>query len=73
MPIIDATSTSGTVEFALSGMSNADALFPINCSFTGVATLCELGITEVRSAEAGGGPLPFKYEPSLSVESYVIS
>jgi hypothetical protein len=73
VPIIDATSTSGTVEFALSGLSSADALFPINCSFTGVATLCELGITEVRSAEAGGGPLPFKYEPSLSVESYVIS
>ena len=73
VPIIDATSTSGTVEFALSGMSSADALFPINCSFTGVATLCELGITEVRSAVASGGPLPFKYEPSLSVESYVIS
>ncbi len=73
VPIIDATATSGTVEFALAGMSSADALFPINCSFTGVATLCELGVAEVRSAEAGGGSLPFTYTPSLSVESYVIA
>jgi len=72
VPIIDATAASGTVEFALSGMPSADALFPIHCAFTGAATLCEVDVAEVRSAD-GHGPLPFSYTPSLTVETYVIA
>jgi len=73
VPVIDASASSGTVEFSLSGMSSSDALFPINCSFTSVATLCDIAVHEVRSAEDGGGTLPFNFQPSLAVESYVIS
>lgn len=61
VPIIDATAASGTVEFALSGMPSADALFPIHCAFTGAATLCEVDVAEVRLIAAG-----------LSIEDWMI-
>jgi len=73
VPIIDASSSSGTVEFTLSGMGSSDGLFPINVTFSSPTTLCQLSIPEVRSAEEGGGTLPFSTSSSLSVESYQIA
>jgi len=72
VPIIDSSASSGTVEFTLMGMSSADALFPITASFMSPTTLCQLGVSEVRSADDGGA-LPFTSSASLSVESYTIA
>jgi hypothetical protein len=73
VPIVDGSAASGTVEFTLSGMSSSDALFPTNVSFTAPTTLCELSIPEVRSADEGGGTLPFSTSSSLAVETYQIA
>ena len=73
VPIIDASSASGTVEFNVSGMASSDGLFPIQCTFTAMSTLCDLRISTVRSAEEGGGALPFTASASLGVESYNIA
>jgi len=73
VPIVDASASTGTVEFTLTGMPSSDALFPINVSFSAPTTLCQLAIPEVRSAEEGGGTLPFSASASLAVESYQIS
>jgi len=72
VPILDASSSNGTVEFTLTGLASADSLFPISVNFAGAPTLCELSIPEVRSAD-GGAPLPYTSTASLVVESYTIA
>ena len=73
VPFIDASSSSGTVELQLTGMTSPDALYPIAVDFSAANTLCSLSIPEVRSAEEGGGTLPFNSSATLQVESYSIS
>jgi len=73
VPLIDASTANANVEFTLHGLSSSDALFPINVAFSGAPTLCELAVPEVRSAEEGGGTLPFSTGALLTVESYTIS
>ena len=72
VPLIDSSSSSGTVDLQLTGMPSADSLYPITVEFTASSTLCSLAIPEVRSAEAGGGTLPFVATASLTVDSYTI-
>ena len=73
VPFIDASSVSGTVELQLTGLASPDALYPIAVNFSAAQTLCSLSIPEVRSAEEGGGTLPFNASATLQVESYSIS
>jgi len=72
VPFIDATSASGTVEMQLTGISSADALYPINVDFSATVTLCSFRIPEVRAVERGEGPLPYTTSASLQVDSYLI-
>ena len=71
VPLIDASSSSGTVELNLSGLTNADSLYPIQVGFQAPHTLCKLEVPGVQSAE--GQPLPFSAHSSLTVESYTIA
>lgn len=71
VPLIDASSASGTVELQLSGVASADVLYPIVVDFSAAATLCALAIPEVKSAE-DGSPLPYTAAASLAVDSYTI-
>ena len=71
VPLIDASSSSGTVELNLSGLTNADSLYPIQVGFQAPHTLCKLEVPGVQSAE--GQPLPFNAHASLTVESYTIA
>lgn len=71
VPLIDASSASGTVELNLSGLSSSDALYPIQVGFQAPATLCKLEVPGVQSAT--GQSLSFVANASLSVESYTIS
>ena len=71
MPLIDGSSSSGTVELGLSGLSTSDMLYPIVVGFTAPATLCKLQVPEVRAA--AGGSLSFSATASLVVDSYVIA
>ena len=72
VPLIDSTATSGTVELQLNGLPSADSLYPITVDFSAASTLCSITIPEVRSAEAGGGALPFTSAATLLVDSYTI-
>ena len=72
VPYIDASSSSGTVELQLTGVASADALYPITVDFSAASTLCSIAVPEVRSAEAGGGALPFSTAATLVVDSYTI-
>ena len=71
VPLIDASSSSGTVELNLSGITSADVLYPIQVSFQAPSTLCRLEVPGVQSA--GGEPLTHSASASLTVDSYTIA
>ena len=69
--LIDAGSSSGTVELQLSGLASVESLYPITVDFSAAATLCALQVPEVRAAD-GSGALPYATAATLQVESYSI-
>jgi hypothetical protein len=71
IPIIDASNSSGTVEFTAHSATGADGFFPIDVSFSSPKIFCELDVPEVRSAD-DESPLPFTKQAGLSVESYQV-
>jgi len=71
VPIIDASSASGTVELQLSGLASADALYPITVDFSAPSTLCACSVNEVKAAD-GSGAFPFAVSAVLAVDSYTI-
>jgi len=71
VPLIDASSASGTVELNLSGLTSADALYPIQVAFQAPSTLCRLEVPGVQGA--GGEPLSHSATASLNVDSYTIA
>jgi len=71
VPIIDATASSGTVELQLTGLSSAEALYPITVDFSAASTLCSWSVDQVLAAD-GSGAFPFAAASVLAVDSYTI-
>jgi len=71
IPMVDTSNSSATIEFAVSGCSSADAIFPISVNFSARTTMCELELSEVLGVD-DNAPIPFSATTLLAVESYTV-
>lgn len=72
VPIVDQSNSSATMEFSVSAVSSADAIFPISVNFSSRKTMCELEVNDVLSVDDNSS-IPYSASTLLSIESYIIS
>jgi hypothetical protein len=71
VPVVDAQSSSGNLEFSLPGGADPASFFPVAVTFASNTTICPIEVLQAVPV-AGGPPPKFALRKQLTVESYEI-
>ncbi|CAH8659170.1 unnamed protein product [Dicrocoelium dendriticum] len=72
LPLINASNTSGSIEFTVGTESTAtaDQFFPLTLSFSTDKSFCGIRVTEATNSD--GNPIPFSSETRLYTEKFEV-
>jgi hypothetical protein len=72
VPVIDSTSSNGSLDVSLHGHASSESFFPMYVHFTAEACLAGVQVTEISGTDTGM-PVRFSKETVLSSENYVVN
>jgi hypothetical protein len=71
MDLVDASNSSGALEFVVAGR-DAQVFFPIIVSFSSQILYADVNVTAVTGLEDGSAPIPYSLTKLLSPDSYIV-
>lgn len=71
MDLVDASNSSGALEFVVAGR-DAQVFFPIIVSFSSQILYADVNVTAVNGLEDGSAPIPYSLTKLLSPDSYIV-
>jgi coatomer subunit delta len=71
MDLVDASNSTGSLEFVISGR-DPQAFFPITVSFASQSLYADINVVSVTGLEDGSPPVPYSITKALAPDSYLV-